>query len=196
MQTGQRSDGLRPSSARVPTRMAAELQPRSHGPGPFGPTPSAPRGQLPHPGALPPMSRLRASAAGPPRSWGRYSVRPWESASPPPRTEPQTPPDDQRHKALKKGHNGRYSNSLLGGVPLSSTRFSTQEIQFAVQSVLGVGVTCLTPFTDHTTISSASTADKRVDVYGHNIKKLPGAPGGGLQQIATPRWARYRSGPR
>jgi hypothetical protein len=34
-------------------------------------------------------------------------------------------PDDQRRKVFEKGHNDRYSNSLLGGVPLLSTRFST-----------------------------------------------------------------------
>ena len=35
--------------------------------------------------------------------------------------------DDQNRKAFEKGHKDRYSNSLLGGVPLSPTRFSTQE---------------------------------------------------------------------
>ena len=41
-----------------------------------------------------------------------------------------------------------YSNSLLGGVPLPSSRFSTQEYHVAVQSKLGVGMTCLIPFTN------------------------------------------------
>ena len=48
-------------------------------------------------------------------------------------------PDGQCRRAFEKGHNDRYSNSLLGGVPLPSTRFHTQEFHVAVQSMLGVG---------------------------------------------------------
>jgi hypothetical protein len=60
-------------------------------------------------------------------------------------------PDDQRRRAFEKGHNDKDSNSLPGGVPLPPTRFSnTQEFQVAVQSMFGVGFTCLIPFTDHT----------------------------------------------
>ena len=66
---------------------------------------------------------------------------------------------------------GMYSNSLLGGVPLSPTRFSTQEFQTAVQSMFGVGLTCLIPLIDRTPKSKASTADNRVSVYGNNIKR-------------------------
>jgi hypothetical protein len=40
--------------------------------------------------------------------------------------------------------------------------------------MLGVGVTCLITFTNHTIISNASTADKRVNVYGNNLKKCEG----------------------
>ena len=82
--------------------------------------------------------------------------------------------DGQRRKATEKGHGDWYSNSLLGGVPLQPTCISTQEFQVSVQSMLGVGVTCLTPITDHTIISNASTADKRVNVYGNNLKKCGG----------------------
>jgi hypothetical protein len=88
-------------------------------------------------------------------------------------------PDGQRRKALEKGHKEKYSNSLLGGMPLSPTRFSTQEFHVAVESMFGVGLTCFTPFTDSTPKSKACTADKRVDDYGNNTKKLPGTPGGG-----------------
>ena len=73
-------------------------------------------------------------------------------------------PDDQRRKAFEKAKD-KYSNSLLGGVPLSSTHFSTHEFQVAVQSMSSVGLTCLIPFFECTLKSRASTADKRVDVY-------------------------------
>ena len=35
--------------------------------------------------------------------------------------------------------------------------------------MLGVGLTCLIPFTDRTPKHKASTADKRVGVYGDNF---------------------------
>ena len=59
-------------------------------------------------------------------------------------------PDDQHRRACEKGHIDRFSNSLLGGVPLPPTRLSTKEFQVDVQSKFGVGSTCLTPFTDST----------------------------------------------
>ena len=43
-------------------------------------------------------------------------------------------PDDQRRSAFEKGHKERYSNLLLGGLPLSPTRFSTQGFLVAMQS--------------------------------------------------------------
>ena len=59
-------------------------------------------------------------------------------------------------------------------------RFPTQEHRAAVQSMLSAGVTCLTtPFTDHTTMPSASMADKRAGVYGRNIKNARVRDGGG-----------------
>ena len=94
-------------------------------------------------------------------------------------------PDGQRRKALEKGHKDRYSNSLLGGVPLPSTRFSTQESHVAAQSKSGVGLTCLTPLTSSFLKSKATTADKRVVVYGTNIKSFPVRQAGGLRQITT-----------
>ena len=51
-------------------------------------------------------------------------------------------------------------------MPLSPTRFSAQEFQVTVKSMFGVGLAYLTPFIDRTPKSRASTADKRVDVYG------------------------------
>ena len=59
-------------------------------------------------------------------------------------------PDGQRRRTFEKGHMDRYSNSLLGGVPLSPTRSSAQEFQVAVHSKFGVGLTCLAPFADST----------------------------------------------
>ena len=56
-----------------------------------------------------------------------------------------------------------------------------------MQSRLGVGVTCLIPFTDYTTISNAFTADKRVGVYGSNLKNVGVCEVGGEQQITTAR---------
>ena len=67
----------------------------------------------------------------------------------------------------------RYSNSLLGGVPLSPTRSSAQEFQVAVHSKFGVGLTCLAPFADSTPKSKASPTSMAVAL------KLSGAPGGG-----------------
>jgi len=75
------------------------------------------------------------------------------------------PPNDQRRKAFEKGHEGEYSNSLPGGVPLTSTCFSTQEFQVAVPSIFGVGLTCLIPITSQASKSKAFMADKRVGVY-------------------------------
>ena len=72
------------------------------------------------------------------------------------------PPDDQRRRAFERGH----ANPLIGNVSLSSTRFSTQEFQVAVQSMFGVGLTCLIPFNDRTLKSEAPTADKHVGIYG------------------------------
>ena len=63
----------------------------------------------------------------------------------------------------------RYSNSLLGGVPLSPTRFCNQEFQVAMQSRFGVGLNCPIPCANSTPKSRAPTADKRVDIYGNNI---------------------------
>jgi len=60
------------------------------------------------------------------------------------------PPDDQCRKPFEKGLKDRYSNSLLGDVPQSPTRFSTQKPQVAVQSMFGVRLACLIPFTDST----------------------------------------------
>jgi len=68
------------------------------------------------------------------------------------------PPNGQRRRAFEKGHKDRYSNSLLGGVPLSPARFSAQVFQVAVQSMFGEGLFCLTPFTDRTCKYRASTA--------------------------------------
>ena len=82
-----------------------------------------------------------------------------------------------------------YSNSLLGGVPLPPTRFSTQGYHVAAQSKLGVGITCLVPLTNYTIIFNAFTADKRVDVYGSNLKNVGVCEVGGEQQITTARRA-------
>jgi len=62
-------------------------------------------------------------------------------------------PDDQRRRAFEMGHNGKYSNPLLSGVPLPAARHPTQEFQIAVWSMLGMESTCPIPFTDHTAIS-------------------------------------------
>ena len=88
-------------------------------------------------------------------------------------------PEDQRRIAHEKASTDPYSNSLLGGVPLKSVQFSNEEFQAAAQSRHGAPLSCLTAFTGHTLKSNASAADKRVDPFGNNIKKLVGATGGG-----------------
>ena len=57
-----------------------------------------------------------------------------------------------------------------------------------MQLILGVGVTCLTPLTDHTAIPCASTADKRIGVYGSSLRNVGVCEVGGLQQTTTARW--------
>ena len=71
--------------------------------------------------------------------------------------------------ASEKGHKDRYFSSLLGGVPMSPTRFSAHELQVAVLPMSGVGVACLIPFTDHTFMPSAPAADIRAGIYGRNL---------------------------
>ena len=101
------------------------------------------------------------------------------------------PPDDQRRRPFKKGHKDRDFNALLGSVPLPSARFSAQEFQVAVQSMFGVGLTCLIPFTDRTFKFRALTvrpksasASKATAVKIFQVRQV-----GGLQQTTIPPWA-------
>ena len=55
--------------------------------------------------------------------------------------------------------------------------------------MVGMEVTCLAFLTNYITISDAPTADKRVAVYGSNIKNVGMCEVGGLQHIKMARWA-------
>ena len=52
--------------------------------------------------------------------------------------------------------------------------------------MFGVGVTCLISFANHALKTDASTADKRVGVYGSNYKSVWVCEVGGLQQTKAP----------
>jgi len=54
-----------------------------------------------------------------------------------------------------------------------------KEWQAAAQVRNGARLSCLSAYTNHTLKSSAPAADKSVDPFGNNIKKLVGAKGGG-----------------
>ena len=75
-----------------------------------------------------------------------------------------------------------FSNSFGEGAPLRSTPFPNDEFRVAVQSRLGVPLTCLKPFINQPLKSNASAHDKFVDAFGSNIKKLraTSAPSRGL----------------
>jgi len=88
-------------------------------------------------------------------------------------------PADQRRMAFEKGAMDQYSNSLVVGTPLRSTQFSNEEWQAAAQARNGACLSCLSAYTNNTLKSNASAADKSVDPFGNNIKKLVGAEGGG-----------------
>jgi hypothetical protein len=88
-------------------------------------------------------------------------------------------PADQRRMAFEKGATDPYANSLVVGTPLRSTQFSNEEWQAAAQARNGARLSCLAAYTNHTLKSNASAADRNVDTFGNNIKKLVGAGGGG-----------------
>ena len=74
----------------------------------------------------------------------------------------------------------RFANSLGEGAPLRSTPFSNDEFRVALQSCLGVPLTCLKPHINQSLkLNNASARDNFVDAFGNNIKKLVGAEGGG-----------------
>ena len=80
---------------------------------------------------------------------------------------------------------GWCSSSLLGSVPLKSTRSSTREFQVAVQSMFGVGVTCPIFFTNHALKSRASTANKRAGDIANQSLSVD-LVSRGLQQAGLP----------
>ena len=59
------------------------------------------------------------------------------------------PPEDQRRMALVFSAYDRFANSLGEGAPLRSTPFSNDEFRVALQSRLGVPLTCLKPYINH-----------------------------------------------
>ena len=56
------------------------------------------------------------------------------------------PPEDQRRMASVFSAYDRFANSFGEGAPLRSTPFSNDEFRVAVQSRLGVPLTCLKPY--------------------------------------------------
>ena len=63
---------------------------------------------------------------------------------------------------------------------MRSTPFSNDEFRVALQSRLGVPLTCLKPHINQSLkLNNASARDNFVDAFGNNIKKLVGAEGGG-----------------
>ena len=72
----------------------------------------------------------------------------------------------------------RFANSLGEGAPLRSTPFSNDEFRVALQSRLGVPLTCLKPHINQSLkLNNASARDNFVDAFGNNIKKLVGGRG-------------------
>jgi len=88
-------------------------------------------------------------------------------------------PADQRRIAFETSHNDPFANSIAIGMPLRDTPFTDDEYHVAVQTRNGVALSCLAAHTQDTLHSNAAGADKHVDPFGNNIKKLVGAEGGG-----------------